>query len=64
MEGVYELNPDFWNSIPAVAEGRVIYLPGEYVSTAGINIINNIQDLADLLEQYFSQEVEKCQQNH
>ena len=56
MEGVYELNPDFWNSIPAVAEGRVIYLPGEYVSTAGINIINNIQDLADLLEQYFSQE--------
>ncbi len=56
MEGVYDLNPDYWNSIPAVAEGRVIYLPGAYVSTAGINIINNIQDLADLLEQYFSQE--------
>lgn len=55
MQGVYELNPDFWNSIPAVAEGNVIYLPGEYVSTAGINIINNIQDLADQLEQYFNE---------
>lgn len=55
MQGVYDLNPDYWNSISAVKEDRVIYLPGEYVSTAGINIINNIQDLADLLEQYFAE---------
>ena len=56
MQDVYELNPDFWNSIPAVEQGNVIYLPGEYVSTAGINIINNIQDLADQLEEYFSEQ--------
>ncbi|MBC3517094.1 ABC transporter substrate-binding protein [Neobittarella massiliensis] len=55
MKGVYELNPDYWNSIPAIKNGNVIYLPGNYVSTAGINIIQNIEDLADILEDYYAQ---------
>lgn len=54
MEGIYELNPEYWNSIPAIQEGEVIYLPGNYVSTAGINIINNIEDLADILEEHYA----------
>ena len=55
MEGVYEMNPDYWYSIPAIENGDVIYLPGDYVSTAGINIINNIEDLADILEAHFTE---------
>ena len=49
MDKIYSLNPEYWDSYAAFKEGRVIYLPSSYVSTAGINIINNIEGLiADL----------------
>ena len=34
MEKAFAENPEYWNSIPAIAEGRVLYLPVSYVSTA------------------------------
>lgn len=49
MEEDFAKNPDYWNSIPAIAEGRVLYLPVSYVSSAGINVIDNISALADLV---------------
>ena len=49
MEEDFAKNPDYWNSIPAIAEGRVLYLPVSYVSSAGINVIDNISTLADLV---------------
>lgn len=45
MDALYESNPEYWDSIPAYKEGRVIYLPSSYVSTAGMNIIDNIENL-------------------
>lgn len=50
MDSIYELNKDYWDMIDAYKEGRVIYLPSSYVSTAGINIISNIEDLIVLIE--------------
>lgn len=45
MDALYEMNPEYWDSIPAYKEGRVVYLPSSYVSTAGMNIIDNIENL-------------------
>jgi len=45
MQAIYEKNPEYWDTIPAFREGKVVYLPSSYVSTAGMNIIGNLEDL-------------------
>ncbi|MBQ8798160.1 MAG: ABC transporter substrate-binding protein [Lachnospiraceae bacterium] len=50
MDAIYALNPEYWDSYEAFKEGRVIYLSSAYVSTAGINIINNLDSLIAELE--------------
>ncbi len=50
MDSIYALNPEYWDSFEAFKEGRVIYLSSAYVSTAGINIINNLDSLIAELE--------------
>lgn len=52
MDGLYQKNPSYWDSIPAYKEGRILYLPNSYVSTAGLNIISNVQDLMAELEPF------------
>ncbi len=44
-------NPQIWNTLQAVKNDRVIYLPNEYVTSKGIHIINSIGHLLDLLEE-------------
>jgi len=55
MEEDFANNPDYWNSIEAIAEGNVIYLPIQYVSSAGINVIDHINALADLVTAHFAE---------
>ena len=50
----FEKNPEYWYSIRAVAEGDLICLPVTYVSSAGINIVDNINALADLIEAHYA----------
>ena len=50
MDSIYALNPEYCDSYAAFKEGRVIYLSSAYVSTAGINIINNFDSLIAELE--------------
>ncbi|MCD8023025.1 MAG: ABC transporter substrate-binding protein [Lachnospiraceae bacterium] len=47
MEAAFAENESYWYSIDAIAEGNVIYLPIDFCSTAGINIVNNLNDLMD-----------------
>lgn len=49
MKQAFESNPEYWNAIPAVAEGRVICLDVTYCSTAGINVIDNISNLIKIM---------------
>lgn len=51
----FENNHDYWYSIEAIAEGDMICLPVTYCSTAGINVIDNISHLADLIEAHFAE---------
>ena len=53
MEEDFANNPDYWNSIPAIAAGDVIYLPVSYISSAGINVVDNINALADIVLNHF-----------
>lgn len=58
MEQAFAANPDYWNSIPAIEEGNVLYLPVDYCSTAGINVINNINDLMKTVADFYEIELE------
>lgn len=51
----FENNHDYWYSIDAIANGDMICLPVTYCSTAGINVIDNINILADLIEAHFAE---------
>ena len=55
MEADFANNPEYWNSIDAIANGDVIYLPVRFVSSAGINVVDNIGELADLVLSHFAQ---------
>lgn len=50
MDAIYESNPEYWDTIPAYKEGKVVYLPSSYVSTAGMNILDNIENLMSDME--------------
>ncbi|MGI6688671.1 MAG: ABC transporter substrate-binding protein [Christensenellales bacterium] len=51
MEEDFANNPDYWNAIPAIKEGRILYLPISYISSAGINVVDNINLLIDQVQQ-------------
>ena len=50
MEEDFAKNPEYWNNIKAIREREVIYLPIKYVATAGINVIDNINELIDMID--------------
>ena len=55
MEADFANNPEYWNSIDAIANGDAIYLPVRFISSAGINVVDNIGELADLVLAHFAQ---------
>ena len=55
MEADFANNPEYWNSIEAIANGDILYLPVRFVSSAGINVVDNISELADLVLAHFAQ---------
>lgn len=58
MEAAFAENEAYWNSIDAIAEGNVIYLPAAYVSTAGINVVDTINDLIVTLADFYQVDIE------
>lgn len=50
MEASFATNQAYWDSIPAVYEGRIVYLPVQFVSSAGIAIIDLFHELMEILE--------------
>ena len=46
-------NPAIWDNLQAVKNGNIIYLSSEYVTSKGIQIINSMNSLMDLLEEKF-----------
>lgn len=50
MEEDFARDRAYWEHIKAIREEKVLYLPINYVASAGINIINDINTLIDLIE--------------
>lgn len=50
MEDSFTDNQAYWDAIDAIANGDIIYLPVGFVSSAGIAVIDNINDLIDIIE--------------
>ena len=53
MEEDFAKNPDYWNAIPAIKDGNIIYLPVSFTSTAGISILDRISELNDIVLAHF-----------
>lgn len=51
MEQAFQNNPDYWNAITAVEDGDVVCVDVTYCSTAGINIIDNINALIGIMSE-------------
>lgn len=51
MQTAFENNPEYWNSMTAVQNGNVVCLGAEYISSSGINIINNISGLMGIMSE-------------
>lgn len=51
MEEAFAMNPEYWNAIPAVENGNVVCVDVTYVSSAGINVIDNITNLIDVMSE-------------
>lgn len=58
MEEAFASNPDYWNVIDAIEGGRVVYVDVTYCSTAGINVIDNIYALIEIMSQATGIEVQ------
>jgi len=54
MEEDFAKNPEYWNSIEAIKNGDIIYLPVSFTSTAGISIIDRINELNELVLEHFN----------
>jgi len=50
MEADFANNPDYWNSIRAIREGYIFYMPVTFISSAGIAIVDTIHDLIDMID--------------
>lgn len=53
MEEDFANNLAYWNSISAIERGDIIYLPNSYISSAGINIIDNINQLIEIIDKHY-----------
>ena len=49
----FEQNPEIWDSLQAVTNDNIIYLSNEYVTSKGIQMINSMNALMDLLDEKF-----------
>lgn len=52
-EEAFSQNPELWEQIDAVANDNIVYLSNEYVTSKGIQIVNSLNALIDLLEEKY-----------
>jgi len=50
MEASFADNQSYWDSIPAIYDGRIIYLPMRFVSSAGIAIVDIFNELIEIVD--------------
>ena len=51
MENAFEINAEYWGTMPAVQNGDVIYVDSSFVASAGIHVIDCITKLIDIMSE-------------
>lgn len=50
MTAAFSENADYWNSVEAIKEGNIIYLPVQYIASSGIDDLDKINELINIIE--------------
>ena len=50
MEEDFAKNPNYWNEIKAIKDGNTFYLPISFITSGGIDVIDKINQLIDIVE--------------
>ena len=50
MEEDFAASPEYWQQIKAVREGHIVYLSNKYIVNTGIDIVDNINQLMDIMD--------------
>lgn len=58
-EEAFAQNAALWNQMDAVAHDNIVYLSSEYVTSKGVQIVNSLNALIDLLEEKFPAQTQK-----
>lgn len=58
MEKVFAENTDYWHSIEAIKDGRVLYLGIDYVANTGTHVVRHIANLVDYMSELTGIKVE------
>ena len=55
MEEDFANNPEYWNSIAAVANGDILYFSSSFIASTGIGIIDNMNEFIDTIEAHYGE---------
>ena len=55
MEDDFAKNPDYWDSIQAIANGDILYFPASFIASNGIAVIDSINSLIDMVEAHYAE---------
>ncbi len=55
MEEDFAKNPNYWNSIPAIKDGKVLYFSSKYIANTGIGFIDNMEDFINTIESFYKE---------
>lgn len=61
MEKAFAINSEYWNAMPAVQNGNIVYVDSSYVASAGIHCIDCITELIDIMSEATGITVEVAQ---
>ncbi len=55
MEEDFAKNPNYWNSIPAIKDGKILYFSSKYISNTGIGFIDNMEEFINIIESFYKE---------
>lgn len=55
MEEDFAKNPEYWNSIPAIKEGNILYFSGDFIANTGIGFLNSMNEMIERVEAFYQE---------
>ena len=55
MTDDFAKNPNYWNSILAIKDGKVLYFSSKYIANTGIGFIDNMEEFIEIIESFYKE---------